>query len=296
MEISLDQVRAIIAIADTGSVVAASKKLHKTHTAILYQIKQLESQVGFSLLDRNRYKATLTPQGEEFLLEARRFLLAEDRLCEKAKQLESGGLGRWHLVYDAIFPSPELLEIVAKIQEQNSLSVRLLCDSLSGVEKTFWKEDSDFMLSLFSPVSRELVTFEVGTLKSFFVARKDHALANKSKRSGNSAVDLNKEHLIVVRGVEPQFALSTDQLNWGNQIVVNDFYSKKEAVLRGLGVGWIPEHLVQDEIEKKILCKLSGPFFGTREFKIFYSARKSLAEDPLLEKTLAFLKKSQWVR
>ena len=174
MEISLDQIRALIAIAEAGGVTAAARKLHKTHTAILYQIKQLEAHVGFMLLERDRYRSRLTAKGEIFLLEARRLLQAEERLVQKAQQIQSGGLGRWNLVYDAIFPVSVLLEVATELQKKSPLSVHFLSDSLRGVEKTFWREESDFMISLVAPISKDLVSCDLGTVRSVLVIKKKH--------------------------------------------------------------------------------------------------------------------------
>jgi DNA-binding transcriptional LysR family regulator len=46
MHVTLDQARALDAFARTGTFQAAAKELHKVHTAVLYALKQLESQTG----------------------------------------------------------------------------------------------------------------------------------------------------------------------------------------------------------------------------------------------------------
>lgn len=309
MDISLDQVKALIAVADTGSIVAASKKLNKTHTAVLYQLKQLETQIGFSLINRENYKASLTPQGQEFLLEARRFISAEERLLSKASQIEKGGLGRWHLVYDTIFPVQQLFSIVAQLQAKTEVSVKLIGDSLRSVEKTFWREDADFMLGLFPSENPELVNFEIGQLRSIFVAHKSFTSGSFTKRrtakdkepartntKNFSNLDTSKLNLIIVRGVDPQVSMSTDNLIWANKIVVNDFYSKKDAVVQGLGVGWLPEHLVTNEIKKGTLVKINAFGGGEHFFRVYYSTRKILARDPFLARTLMLIKKTQWLK
>jgi DNA-binding transcriptional LysR family regulator len=295
MDLSLEQIRSLVAVADTGSILAASKKLNKTHTAILYQLKQLEVQVGFLLLDRQKYKSRLTPKGEVFLLEARRFLQAEDRLCDTAMQIQVGGLGRWHLVYDAIFPVTELLGIAKSIQGDTRLSIKLLEDSLRAVEQAFWREESDFMISLYLPESKDLVSFELGKLRSFFVVSKHHPILKLKNQALDFVNALSQETLILVRGIDPQLISQTDGIEWSKTFIVNDFYTKKEALLRGLGVGWMPEHLVRDELNKKHLVKLNDPLVGKKDFKVYYSTRLALREDPLFERTRKLLENSEWL-
>lgn len=306
MSISLDQVHALVAVADTGSIVAASRKLNKTHTAVLYQLKQLESQLGFLLLDRNKYKASLTPHGKAFLVEARRFLHAEERLRERAQQIAAGGLGRWHLVYDAIFPAQDLLEIASKLRTEGAISIRLLGDSLRSVEKTFWRVDADFIISLFPPEGANLHTHEIGKLKSLLVMAGGGTAELRPRRSpsgkAHKRTDLvepqavDQGTLIVVRGVDPLLPLSTDALPWKSRVIVNDFHSKREALLSGMGVGWLPEYMVQSDLKAKRLVLFSqNEKIYQREFSVYYSVRKGLEKEGLYRRTLELLRKSRWL-
>ncbi|MEY4616093.1 MAG: hypothetical protein RJB66_1053 [Pseudomonadota bacterium] len=295
MEISLDQVRAIIAVADMGSITAAARKLHKTHTAILYQIKQLESHLGFMVLEREGYRSRLTAKGEIFLVEARRFVEAEERLLQKSRQIKSGGLGRWNLVYDAFFPSNVLLEIASDLQKKTPLSIHFLSDSLRQVEKTFWREESDFMLSLALPESRDLVSQPLGSLRSYLVIKKKHPILRNKSLEADQVKQWLFDNLIVVRGIDAHWPLSSDVQLAGGNYVVNDFYSKKEAILKGLGLGWMPEHLVFEELKNKEMVFFREAGDHEKQFPVFYSARSSLANDPLFAITKSMIVDSMWL-
>lgn len=295
MEISLDQIHALIAVADMGSITSAAGKLNKTHTAILYQIKQLETCVGFSLLEREGYRSRLTAKGEVFLEEARRLVQAEERLKEKSHQIRSGGLGRWNLVYDAIFPSAVLLDITKDLQKSFPLTVHFLSDSLRRVEKTFWREESDFMLSLVAPTSKDLISNEVGTLRSLLIIKKNHPYLRTKFTTTEEQLQWLSENMIVVRAIDSHWPLSSEVQSAGGKYVVNDFYSKKEALLKGFGCGWMPEHLVYDELKNKELVILKDYGAWEKYFPVYYSARTSLATDPLFATTLEMLGSSQWL-
>ena len=60
MNITLEQARCLDAFARTGTWQAAGLALHRAHTAVLYALGQLESQVGVPLLDRRGYKLNET--------------------------------------------------------------------------------------------------------------------------------------------------------------------------------------------------------------------------------------------
>lgn len=289
MELSLEQIHALIAVADNGTITAAAKSLNKTHTAVLYQIRQLESQLGLSLLEREGYRSRLTPKGELFLAEARNFYEAEERLRDKAQQIKMGNLGRWHLVYDAIFPVEVLLEIASTMASKGAISFQLLSDSLRGVEKTFWKEEADCMISLIPPTSKDLVHFEIGSLKSVLVVHKSHPLLTKGSAILREGERWLSEKLIVVRALDPHWPLSADRNTWDNKIVVNDFYAKKIALMKGLGLGWMPQHLIANELKSKILLPVTSFSNFQRQFPVYYSVRARFAEELLFAQSKSML-------
>ncbi|SNS23098.1 transcriptional regulator, LysR family [Granulicella rosea] len=89
----LRHLRYFCAVAEFGTFGAASKQLHVSQSAISEQIADLEREVGGALLDRTRRLARLTPQGELFLLEARKTLAAADRAVDVAQRALSGQEG-----------------------------------------------------------------------------------------------------------------------------------------------------------------------------------------------------------
>ena len=52
MVVTLDQARALDALALHGTFAKAAAALHKQHTAVLYALRTLEAQTGLALLDR----------------------------------------------------------------------------------------------------------------------------------------------------------------------------------------------------------------------------------------------------
>ncbi|MBU6491848.1 LysR family transcriptional regulator [Pandoraea sp.] len=59
--------RTFLQVVKTGSLVAAAARLHVTQTAVTARIKNLESQLGCRLFERNKAGAKLTADGEKFL-------------------------------------------------------------------------------------------------------------------------------------------------------------------------------------------------------------------------------------
>ncbi len=71
---TLDQLEALQAIAESGSFRAAAEKLAKSQPALSISIKNLEDELGLMIFDRSQYRPTLTPAGEAFLASAQKTL------------------------------------------------------------------------------------------------------------------------------------------------------------------------------------------------------------------------------
>lgn len=70
----LKQLRALLAIAETGSVTRAADILHIVQPAISRQVKLLEEELGVALFDRERHGMVLTAAGRKFAERTRRAL------------------------------------------------------------------------------------------------------------------------------------------------------------------------------------------------------------------------------
>lgn len=64
----------VAAVADTGSLTAAAKRLHLTLSAVSHQLRELESLFGVALFDRKARPIRTTPAGERLLQCARQAL------------------------------------------------------------------------------------------------------------------------------------------------------------------------------------------------------------------------------
>lgn len=89
----LRHLRYFCAVADTGTFSKASRELHVSQSAISEQIADLEHEIGGALLDRTQRRARLTPQGELFLAEARKTLLASERAIDLTRRSLKGEVG-----------------------------------------------------------------------------------------------------------------------------------------------------------------------------------------------------------
>lgn len=67
---TFDQIQYFIAIAECNTYFDAAEELNISQSALSKQIIKLEKELGVTLLDRSRRKASLTPAGETFYQDA----------------------------------------------------------------------------------------------------------------------------------------------------------------------------------------------------------------------------------
>lgn len=80
MKISLQQMRYMLTIAETGSLVAASRVLSISQPSLSEAVSVVERELGFSVFTRGNTGATPTKEGLEFLGRARRVVQQMDNL------------------------------------------------------------------------------------------------------------------------------------------------------------------------------------------------------------------------
>jgi DNA-binding transcriptional LysR family regulator len=85
----LRHLRYFVAVAETENVSRAALKLHVSQPALSRQIRDLEDEIGFCLLERTAKSVRLTDAGHAFLNDARTLLQQVDEAIKKARAIAS---------------------------------------------------------------------------------------------------------------------------------------------------------------------------------------------------------------
>src|ERR1700728_1212372 len=85
--LTLDQLRILVAVADTGSFSAAARQLGRVQSAISQSVQSLEATLRISLFDRTPKTPVLTEPGRALLDDARPLLRGADTLRARAETI-----------------------------------------------------------------------------------------------------------------------------------------------------------------------------------------------------------------
>ncbi len=108
--VELRHLRYFVAVAEMENVSRAALKLHVSQPALSRQIRDLEDEIGFCLLERTAKSVRLTDAGREFLDNARALLQNADDAVTKARAIASAEPTELHVGYS---PTP-VAEILPK--------------------------------------------------------------------------------------------------------------------------------------------------------------------------------------
>ena len=105
----LRHLRYFVAVAEELSFSAAARRLHLAQPPLSVQVKQLEQELGVSLLERTSRRVRLTPPGELFLARARTILRESALAVGEVQRAGRGELGRLRLSFSGATLTYDLL-------------------------------------------------------------------------------------------------------------------------------------------------------------------------------------------
>lgn len=252
------QLRVFNEVARHLSFVRAAENLHLTPPAVTMQVKELEGHVGMPLFDRKGKQVSLTTTGEYMLVYARKILAtvkdAEDAAA-RLQRAETGVLTIGFVSTAKYF----LMRLLAEFRTlhpgvdiQISIGNR---DQLVGM-----LQNSEVDIAVMGRPPKELQTRAepFAAHPHVFVSAVDHPLAHRDHlrvedlrpfdfivREKGAGTRAAMEKFFEDTHVEPRMKIELHS----NEII-------KQAVMAGLGLGFLSLHTIGLELEHKLICML----------------------------------------
>lgn len=174
------QLKALVQVADCGSIRAAARTMHLSPSALTKALRELEEDVGAELLTRSYKGVEFTPVGSALLVRARLVLATLDKARDEIRYLR-GGVGARITV--AITPTiatsalPGVLRDFERLQPDAQLT--LIEGMMTSVIPALIEGSIDFAVVITDPEDLPYeVDFEpLGLIRGTVVGREGHPLA-----------------------------------------------------------------------------------------------------------------------
>jgi DNA-binding transcriptional LysR family regulator len=254
MTIDLEALKALDAVVRYGGFARASAHLNKVQSAVSYQVGKLEERLGLKLLDRQGYRVRLTPAGEAVLAEGRRLLVHGEHLEAIARQFATGWEPRLTVIVDGILPLAPTLEALKTLADERvPTRIQVKIEFLRGVQFRFEKDDADLMLVKDYEAHPHLQAEALPDIDCILCVAPSHPLAGPGPFSRSDLFD----H--VELSIQDSSDQGDDRHMFGGDRVfyLSGFVAKKQALLMGVGFGWMPFYLVEEELRSGALRELA---------------------------------------
>jgi DNA-binding transcriptional LysR family regulator len=259
MNITLDGIEALDAIDRHGSFAAAAKSLRKAQSAVSYAIKQLEESLGVELFDRGGHRAVLTQPGRTILEEGRSLLAQARRIEALAGRLSETWEPRIEIVIDGILPMAPIMRALKRMADEGvPTQIQLKVEFLGGVHDRFERDRADIMLVKDYLRSDALVEHALPGVPCVLVAASSHSAALASKTAPLALADLQAHVELTVHDSSESKRVADARMFGGPRVFyLSDFQTKKQALLLGLGFGWMPRYLIEEELASGALLEVA---------------------------------------
>jgi DNA-binding transcriptional LysR family regulator len=252
-------------IARTGSFAAAARELGKVPSALTYSVRQLEESLDVLLFDRSSRQAQLTEAGTELLHEGRRLLQEMDAVANRVRRIASGWEAQLAISVEDILSATVVLELVeafcgacaggaprlaAPERASSATRLRLRTDVLSGGWDALVAQQVELAIGvpdhLPNPGAVELRP--LGEVTFVYCVAPHHPLATLSGPLDDA--QLVHHRAVAVADTAQRLPPMTVNLLPGQDVLtVPTMRVKLQALLRGLGAGYVPEPMARPHLQ-----------------------------------------------
>ncbi|MGL6110237.1 MAG: LysR family transcriptional regulator [Rubrivivax sp.] len=259
-----DALSMIDTIARTGSFAAAARELGKVPSALTYSVRQLEEALDVLLFDRRSRQAKFTAAGDELVNEGRRLLAESAAVANRVRRVAAGWETQLSVAVDDVISRLtlfELCEAFYALDPQGRISagtlgnggpgtrLQLRTEVLAGTWEALVSGQADLAIGVGLNSPPPGVAIEpLGELVFVFALSPRHPLASASEPIND--VELLRYRAVAVADSAHQMSPLTLNLLPGQDVLtVSSMAAKIEALLRGLGCGFIPEPMVRQHLQ-----------------------------------------------
>jgi DNA-binding transcriptional LysR family regulator len=263
--LTLDQMRAFVAVVESGSFRSAAERLSRVQSAVSHAVATMEAELGLTLLDRSGHRAKLTPEGQALLPDMRDILLKSQFLRARARGLGEGVELGLSIVVDTLFPIAVAGGALQRMrQHYPSVTVNVRVAALGGPLAALQAKRATLAITVGENFRDPAIQIEaVLPVPLVSVVGASHPLAARAQTAGPVlAVELAEHLQIVIEDPTPMTegrdigVLSPGTWRVGSQDL------KHALIVAGLGWGRLPLWQVERDLAEKRLVRVDAAALG----------------------------------
>ena len=253
--LTLDQLRVLVTIEETGSFSAAGRKLQRAQSAISHAVQSLETMQRVQLFDRSGRTPVPTEAGRALTRQARQVLRQAELFERTAGAIAEGLEPELTFAVDNLVPSEPVIGTLAALQARfPDLAVTLFTEALGGAERRVRSGSAALGLCLLFPNQvQDLQAYPVAAIELVPVVAPSHPLAHETRPMAREVL---AEHVqLILTNPETQSGPSYSVVSPRVWRFV-DLGRRLEFLLAGFGWATMPIHLVGPHLESGALKRL----------------------------------------
>ena len=198
MNVTLRQLSAFVAVADTGSFTLAAERLFITQSALSGLIKELESILGLRLFDRSTRRLRLSDTGRELYPQIEKILNDLGGVISEVGNLKDLQRGSVRVAVPQLLACTLLPDLMAEFREQHpGVQLRLVDCAVESVMARVFSGEVDMGLGPERDANSDIDAEQLFCLPFMAVMPPGHALAARAELQWP---DLSGQSLITLQG------------------------------------------------------------------------------------------------
>lgn len=271
--IMLHYIKTFFEVANRLSMAETARRLKITPAAVSKHIQALEKQLGVDLFKRSTRKLELTEFGKIYYPHAKTILEAAEDGLEALSQSKEEPCGHLKVACGSQFVDETLLpNLKTFIKKYPKISLELI---LSQTIPDLEKENIDVIVGFTRGMPLNCVQRKLFQTKWVLCASKEYL---ETYETPKKPIDLEKHRLITHSNRDPHNIITFqngESVKCHSILCFNDTRLMKKCALDGLGVTYLHDYIVANELKEGRLVSLLNDKVDSQEIKLYIAYLQS---------------------
>ena len=290
IDLTFHQLLCFDAVVTEGSFQAAAAKLHRTHPTVFTAVRNLEAQLGLSLLDRSGYRVALTDAGRSLHQRAQAVLHEAGALRSHAAQLAMGEESELSVVIGDLCPLPEMLGLLRRFfEDRPGTRLHLHFEALSGPWERLFDGEADLILHHVDKSDPRLEFVDLRAVQlipvvapRFLAFPIFDSITPEQMREHPQCVIRDTARHTPAR----DYFLVEGARSW----TVSDQLMKREIILQGMGWGHMPDFLVEEDLRAGRLLSIAGRHLRGGRAELVAARQATTPHGPIADRLWRYIR------